>query len=73
MAIQINNFIMHLNNGNYTNDFEMFLNYLADDEKTSTVVKDKDKIIVNDEIFIIFNESLKINILIFQILFLTKQ
>lgn len=59
MAIQINNFIMHLNNGNYTNDFEMFLNYLADDEKTSTVVKDKDKIIVNDEIFIIFNESLK--------------
>ncbi|EAJ0637170.1 hypothetical protein B6948_08855, partial [Campylobacter jejuni] len=59
MAIQINNFIMYLNNGNYTNDFEMFLNYLADDEKTSTVVKDKDKIIVNDEIFIIFNESLK--------------
>lgn len=59
MAIQINNFIMHLNNGNYTNDFEMFLNYLADDEKTSTVVKDKDKIIVNDEIFIIFNKSLK--------------
>ncbi|HEG5531274.1 TPA: hypothetical protein SE123_000795 [Campylobacter coli] len=54
MAIQINNFIMYLNNGNYTNDFEMFLNYLADDEKTSTVVKDKDKdkIIVNDEIFI---------------------
>ncbi|EIT3186067.1 hypothetical protein L1256_001688, partial [Campylobacter jejuni] len=46
MAIQINNFIMYLNNGNYTNDFEMFLNYLADDEKTSTVVKDKDKIIV---------------------------
>ncbi|EAK6287248.1 hypothetical protein CK568_06155 [Campylobacter lari] len=59
MAIQINNFIMYLKNGNYTNDFEMFLNYLADDEKTSTVVKDKDKIIVNDEIFIIFNESLK--------------
>lgn len=54
MAIQINNFIMYLNNGNYTNDFEMFLNYLADDEKTSTVVKDKDKdkIIVNDEILL---------------------
>ncbi|EAK0847992.1 hypothetical protein [Campylobacter lari] len=59
MAIQINNFIMYLKNGNYTNDFEMFLNYLADDENNTAVIKDKDKIIVNEEIVIIFNEQLK--------------
>lgn len=59
MAIGINNFIMYLNNGNYENDFKMFLNYLADNKNNTTIIRDRDKIIVNEEIFIIFNESLK--------------
>ncbi|HEB9342350.1 TPA: hypothetical protein RZK37_000623 [Campylobacter coli] len=59
MAIEINNFIMYLNNGNYEHDFEMFLNYLADDKNNTTIIRDRDKTIVNEEIFIIFNESLK--------------
>ncbi len=58
--IGINSFIMYLNNGNYEHDFEMFLNYLADDKNNTTIIRDKDKIIVNEEIFIIFDdESLK--------------
>ncbi|WP_455940817.1 pentapeptide repeat-containing protein [Helicobacter pullorum] len=37
----------------------MFLNYLADNKNNTTIIRDRDKIIVNEEIFIIFNESLK--------------
>ncbi len=59
MAIEINNFIMYLNNGNYEHDFEMFLNYLADDKNNTTIIRDRDKTIVNEEIFIMFNEPLK--------------
>ncbi|TKX28847.1 hypothetical protein CQA38_06525 [Campylobacter sp. MIT 12-5580] len=50
---------MYLKNGNHTNDFEMFLNNLADDKNNVTIRRGENKIIVDEEIFIIFNEPLK--------------
>lgn len=60
MAIEMNRFIMYLNNGNYENDFEMFLEDLLDDKEYTTITKDEcGRIVVNEQIFIVFNEKLK--------------
>lgn len=62
MAIDTNGFLAYLNSGNTENnknDFSMFLNSLADDENYQKITRNQNTIIVNERVYIQFNERLE--------------